>query len=77
LHIDDGTNEKLRFNPGATGTVQLTTALQMQSVTFSTLPASPVNGMVLYCSDCTIANPCAGSGKGALAKRIANSWICN
>jgi len=77
LHIDDGTNEKLRFNPGPTGTVQLTTALQMQSVTFSTLPASPVNGMVLYCSDCTIANPCAGSGKGALAKRIANTWICN
>jgi len=77
MHIDDGTNEKLRFNPGATGTVQLTTALQMQSVSFSNLPASPVNGMVLYCSDCTIANPCAGSGKGALAKRIANTWICN
>jgi hypothetical protein len=38
---------------------------------------SAPNGMMLYCSDCTIANPCAGSGTGALAKRLNGAWVCN
>lgn len=38
---------------------------------------TPANGIVLYCSDCTIANPCAGSGTGAIAKRLNGVWICN
>jgi hypothetical protein len=35
------------------------------------------NGDVGYCSDCTIANPCAGSGTGAIAKRLNGVSICN
>jgi hypothetical protein len=35
------------------------------------------NGTILYCSDCTIANPCAGGGTGAFAKRLNGVWVCN
>jgi hypothetical protein len=38
---------------------------------------APANGTFYYCSDCTIANPCAGGGTGALAKRLAGVWVCN
>ena len=38
---------------------------------------SPANGTVVYCSDCTLANPCAGSGTGAIAKRLNGVWVCN
>lgn len=38
---------------------------------------TPTNGTMVYCSDCTIANPCAGSGTGALAKRLNGVWVCN
>lgn len=44
--------------------------------TFTNLGAE-ADGTIVYCSDCTIANPCAGSGTGALAKRINSTWICN
>lgn len=45
-------------------------------LTFATLGA-PANGKVVYCSDCTIANPCAGAGTGAVAKRLNGVWVCN
>lgn len=35
------------------------------------------NGDHAYCSDCTIANPCAGSGTGAIAKRLNGVNVCN
>lgn len=35
------------------------------------------NGALVYCSDCTIANPCAGGGTGAMAKRLNGVWVCN
>jgi hypothetical protein len=38
---------------------------------------TPGNGYVKYCSDCTIANPCAGGGTGAIAKRLNSVWVCN
>ena len=38
---------------------------------------TPSNGTVVYCSDCTIANPCASGGTGALAKRLNGVWVCN
>lgn len=38
---------------------------------------TPANGTMVYCSDCTIANPCAGAGTGALAKRLNGAWVCN
>lgn len=38
---------------------------------------SVVNGTLQYCTDCTIANPCAGGGTGAYAKRLNGVWVCN
>lgn len=46
------------------------------AATFSAL-GTPANGTLAYCSDCTIANPCAGSGNGAFAKRLNGVWVCN
>ncbi len=45
-------------------------------VTFANL-GTPVNGTFTFCSDCTIANPCAGGGTGAFAKRLNGVWVCN
>lgn len=36
-----------------------------------------VNGTLVYCSDCTVANPCASGGTGALAKGLNGAWVCN
>jgi hypothetical protein len=38
---------------------------------------SPGNGATEYCIDCTVANPCAGGGNGAIAKRLNGAWVCN
>lgn len=38
---------------------------------------TPANGTMVYCSDCTIANPCAAAGTGAFAKRLNGVWVCN
>jgi hypothetical protein len=46
------------------------------SVAFASL-GTPSNGAVVYCSDCTKATPCAGSGNGALAKRLNGAWDCD
>lgn len=46
------------------------------SLTFANL-GTPANGSVVYCSDCTKATPCAGSGNGALAKRLNGAWDCD
>jgi len=43
---------------------------------FANLGAA-TNGSVIYCSDCTFANPCAGSGTGAYAKRLNGVWRCD
>ena len=48
----------------------------LASSAFAALGA-PVNGSLLYCSDCTITALCAGAGTGALAKRVNTTWICN
>lgn len=50
--------------------------LLVSATAFAAL-GTPSNGTVLYCNDCTIANPCAGSGTGALAKRLNGAWVCN
>jgi hypothetical protein len=50
---------------------------QWAATTFANLPGTPVNGMMTYCSDCTIANPCAASGTGAFARRLNGVWVCN
>ena len=46
------------------------------ATTFAAL-GTPANGSIAYCSDCTEADPCAGSGTGALAKRLNGRWDCN
>ena len=51
-------------------------SLVFEPVTFANLPAS-VNGVIAYCSNCTIANPCASGGSGAFAKRLNGVWVCN
>jgi hypothetical protein len=50
--------------------------LRFKGTPHSTL-SSQANGTVVYCTDCTIANPCASGGSGALAKRINSVWVCN
>lgn len=44
--------------------------------TFSGL-GSPANGSITYCSNCTKATPCAGTGNGAWAKRLNGAWDCD
>jgi hypothetical protein len=50
--------------------------LTLGTFTFSNLGA-PANGTMRYCSDCTVANPCAGGGTGAIAKRLNGRWVCD
>jgi hypothetical protein len=47
-----------------------------QATTFGAL-GSDSSGTLKYCADCTIANPCAGGGTGAIAKRLNSVWVCN
>ena len=77
------TNEFLTLQTtGAVGigtqtTTNLSTGqLAFGETKFTALPAAP-DGSMLYCSNCAIANPCAGAGTGALAKRLAGAWVCN
>lgn len=48
-------------------------------LTFSQLGAASAstNGKLIYCKDCAVANPCAGSGTGAFAKGLNGAWVCN
>lgn len=46
------------------------------SIAFASLGTHP-NGSLTYCTDCTVANPCAAGGTGAIAKRINGAWVCN
>jgi hypothetical protein len=50
--------------------------IRMTATAFASL-GTPTNGTLAYCNDCTIANPCASGGSGALAKRLNNTWVCN
>jgi hypothetical protein len=50
--------------------------LTLGTFTFNNLGAL-ANGTMRYCSDCAAANPCAGGGTGAIAKRLNGRWVCN
>jgi len=65
-------------NDGTAGNLRdfVTRAYRSSGYAFASLPAS-TNGTFLYCSDCTIASPCASGGTGALAKRLNSVWVCN
>jgi hypothetical protein len=53
-----------------------TNQLTIIGTTFANL-GTPADGTFYFCPDCTVANPCAGSGTGALAKRLGGVWVCN
>lgn len=44
--------------------------------TFANL-GTPADGTFVYCSNCTIANPCASGGTGAFARRLNAAWVCS
>ena len=73
-----GTNTVLVGNRRADtdATFRVSTDILFTATTFATLGA-PANGTIKYCSNCTIANPCAGGGTGAIAKRLNGVWVCN
>lgn len=56
--------------------VTITKPIANTSVLFANL-GTPADGTITYCGDCTFANPCAGSGTGAWAKRLAGAWRCD
>lgn len=68
----------LAFAPGSTTkwTMDNNGFLVSAGVAFASL-GTPANGTMVYCSDCTFANPCAGAGTGALAKRLNGAWRCD
>ena len=74
------TGDSSGLNMGAAADLQITrraaNEFGLSAVTFAAL-GTPANGTFGYCSDCTIANPCAGSGTGAFAKRLNGAWVCN
>lgn len=61
-------------------TANITTAnvtTQALAATLFAALGTPSNGTVKYCSNCTIASPCASGGTGAIAKRLNSGWVCN
>lgn len=67
----------LKLSNGASGFGTLYSGgVRLEGVLQANL-GSPSNGTVVYCSDCTIANPCASGGTGAIAKRLNGVWVCN
>ena len=45
-------------------------------VAFTSLP-SVANGVIVWCNNCTEADPCATTGAGAFAKKMNSRWKCN
>jgi hypothetical protein len=74
--VGGGFKNTLSFSGTANRTLVLpdSNAIVVGLSTFATLnTAIPIS----LCADCTIANPCTGSGTGALAKRLGGVWVCN
>jgi hypothetical protein len=69
------------------GTIAVST-IAVTGITFATLGAAAANGTMVYCSDCTVTTAatctanllascvCAGSGTGAIARRLNGTWLC-
>ena len=61
----------VRGQPGVTTAIPV-----FRRVPFTSL-ATPINGTLVYCTDCTEAtSPCSGSGAGAFAFRQQGAWQC-
>jgi hypothetical protein len=72
--------QAILFSGDAGSTVHLritSTGVQQWSPTLFAALGTPANGSLTYCSDCTLASPCAGAGTGAFAKRLNAVWVCN
>lgn len=87
-YTNSGTEAKTQVDFGVTdgnGETVTNTVLSLRkggivlaAFTFANIATSlTTNGQIGYCSDCTIANPCAGSGTGAIAKRLNGVNVCN
>lgn len=74
VSIIAGGQEGIRVSEGTVAAGE--TQIQLDACTAANL-GTPANGTFCYCSDCTIANPCAAAGTGALAKRLNGVWVCN
>lgn len=76
-----GAARGINIQTGGATRLQITggqNALRYIGFTFANIGTHMVNnGDVGYCSDCTIANPCAGAGTGAIAKRLNGVNVCN
>jgi hypothetical protein len=84
-----GTTNIFAFNTTFNGAASFNTAITsggggaapalgiLYSATAFASLGTPTAGTVYYCNDCTIANPCASGGTGAIAKRLNGVWVCN
>jgi hypothetical protein len=74
---DSSVNGIVKLLPSTTqlGTWNVGKRFEFDATLFASL-GTPSNGTLKYCSDCTVANPCAGSGTGAIAKRLNGAWSC-
>lgn len=55
--------------------VNITRHFATAGLAFASL-GTPADGTFTYCTDCTQANPCAGSSSGAFARRENGAWNC-
>ena len=74
-------NSSGNFSLNSTGFItefsQNTGITKAEIDTLVTAGGAAMNGSNNYCSDCTIANPCAGAGTGAFWKHLNNVKVCN
>lgn len=76
--IYNGQSNALVTVTGSTGEMLLASTLNWSPFVFANIATTmTTNGQMRYCSDCTIANPCAGGGTGAIAKRLNGVNVCN
>lgn len=75
---DGGGNQRIVVDSTGKATINgkaVATVFNPGYVTFATLPASPSDGDIVVCSDCTVASPTASGGSGALIVRIGGVWV--
>lgn len=78
FYASDATAPSFFAGSTTTPTVNYTTKINGSGFTFSNIGTTlTANGDMAYCTDCTIANPCASGGTGALAKRLNGVNVCN
>jgi hypothetical protein len=74
----DASNNIVLGDPTNAASLTAQNPLIPKTFTFATIGTNlTTNGQIGYCSDCTIANPCAGGGTGAIAKRLNAINVCN